>query len=415
MYHNLIECEIIVVDNNPSNRASATLRKQVNEWHKKGNAGARYIEATDKIGAAYTRNVGFAEAEGEFVLALDCHVLLSMHAIGRLLKYYTINRETTSLLTGPLLPSSLNPKKISTHFDDVWRGGSHGIWGRAFQDLDGRNFSVIEDNEKAKFIALESGEALEGYPDLPFKNHENALDRQGYRRLGILPSDDFVIPAQGLWLFSCRKDAWIPFPESFSGVGGSDKFLHAKFRQAGRESRCLGFLSGVHRFERQCVSKIPNTILDQTRNLVLGHNDLGLPLDRMKEHLVPKYVDQKNWDLIVSDPVGYSPRLQSIPRPSPVAPRKIGPGSHLKMILEEMGIESKPNCSCRGLMTLMDQRGVAWVKRPEKKAFLLSEMRDNLENYGWSERLRAGIIAAWNNLPLSLEGLFDEAIRRCEA
>ncbi|MGD9723282.1 MAG: hypothetical protein AB7O59_18385 [Pirellulales bacterium] len=39
----------------------------------------------------------------------------------------------------------------------------------------------------------------------------------------------------------------------------------------------------------------------------------------------------------------------------------------------------------------------------------------NNSKWGWGEKLSAGIKAAWSGLPLSLEGLYDEAVNRAEA
>jgi hypothetical protein len=117
----------------------------------------------------------------------------------------------------------------------------------------------------------------------------------------------FEIPAQGLGLFTCRKEAWLGFNEHFRGFGGEEWYIHDKFRQAGHRVMCLPFLRWVHRFGRPGGTKYTLSLWNKVRNYVIGHNELGLPLDRLKEHFVkPKRMSEEQWKYLVTDPIGHA-------------------------------------------------------------------------------------------------------------
>jgi hypothetical protein len=122
-----------------------------------------------------------------------------------------------------------------THMEPVWRDGMWGIWG-----YDKR------------------GDDVDGPP--------------------------FNIPAHGMGLFACRKDAWLGFNKGFRGFGGEECYIHEKFRQAGRNTLCLPFLRWLHRFPRPAGLPYPIRWEDRIHNYVLGHEELGLDPAPMLAH-----------------------------------------------------------------------------------------------------------------------------------
>ncbi len=206
---------------------------------------------------------------------------------------------------------------ISTHFADFWRGEMWGIWGQAWEACEGgERFTVMDGGGRARFVSLEMGSipltssaaCQKTYPDIPYAGHEPALSALGFRPLGFDPDDEFEIPGMGLGLFSCRRDAWLGFNKDFRGFGGEEMYIHEKFRQAGARCLCVGFLKWVHRFGRPAGVKYPLTRWNKVRNYVLGHNEIGRPLDEVYEHFVKSgLVPPVEWDSLVEDPTRLMP------------------------------------------------------------------------------------------------------------
>ena len=224
LYQDLDDTELLVVDN----FGCDDTQRLVEGWVK-----GRYIRATDTVGTAAPRELVFREAHAEAVLCCDSHVLFFPGAIGRLKAFYRDHPDCADLLQGPLVYDDL--ENISTHFDPVWRGQMWGIW---------------------------------------------ATDARGKDSDG----EPFEIPMQGLGAFSCRKSAWLGFNSRFRGFGGEEGYIHEKFRQAGRRTLCLPFLRWSHRFSRPRGVPYPLYVEDKLRNYLIGHSELGLPLQPIVEH-----------------------------------------------------------------------------------------------------------------------------------
>ena len=357
MYHDLSDVELLVVDNcpidNPQRKANAeTLRGLLEGWIRSSGIPARYLHAPEMIGTSAPRDRVFREASGAAVLCIDSHVLLWPGAVQRLIRYYEEHPDSTDLVCGPILWDDL--KSGSTHFDDQWRGEMWGTWGQAWQTpclraehvsapsssteqhvhapsplTTGDLFSVVEGEDKqAKFLPLamnpvpitSSGRCGVTFPSLPYAGHEKALVAAGYRRMGVDPNDVFEVPGQGLGLFSCRKEAWPGFNPHALGFGGEEMYIHEKFRQRGDRTLCLGFLKWGHRFHRGQAPTYPLTRWNKVRNYVLELNELGLPLNRVKEHFVDaKLMPAADWEYLVADPVRH---VLPPPQQAAVAPAR---------------------------------------------------------------------------------------------
>jgi hypothetical protein len=229
LYHPEIvdEIEFLVIDNHPDGACGEAL-KNLENWIP----NYRYIPTIGRTGTAI-RDVIFEEASGDYVLCIDCHVLIFAGSIRRLLAFYADNPESVDLLHGPMVYDDL--RKTTTHFEPGWRAGMYGRWA-------------------------ESGDQFDA------------------------DAEPFEIPMQGLGLFSCRKAVWPGFNPAFKGFGGEEGYIHEKFRQAGGRTLCLPFLRWVHRFARPMGIPYPNIWEDRIRNYLIGFRELGLSTSELEAH-----------------------------------------------------------------------------------------------------------------------------------
>ena len=89
-----------------------------------------------------------------------------------------------------------------------------------------------------------------------------------------------------------------------------------------------------------------------------------------------------------------------------------GPGTELRLLFGQLNLHGKDDCGCAGMAAEMDMLGAEGCRA--KAAELADRLRQKAAEVGWKEKLSAGILAAWNGLPLTIEGLLEEAIRRAE-
>ena len=261
MYHSEVidDIEFVVIDNNPDSKQGKELKKFLEE--KVSNS--TYIPFTEYTGCGI-RSKLFEYANAPAVLCIDCHVLLESGSLKKLIEYYDNNPDTKDLLQGPLVWENLN--SVSTHFDLTWRKNMLGTW-------------------------------------------------QTHETLGSNSDDKpFEIPAQGLGLFSCRKDAWLGFNKHFREFGGEEVYIHEKFRQHGRKTLCLPFLRWVHRFYRPEGPPYKLSIKSRIRNYLIGHMELKIPLDEMMDHFESEgkmnQDDMKKMILDVMNETGYKPSFK---------------------------------------------------------------------------------------------------------
>jgi hypothetical protein len=218
---------LVVVDNNPLGSAAWSLKALEEQVQ-----GLRYVPAGDVRGTAVRDRV-FREANSDWVLCVDAHVLLDGGALARLLDFVEANQDCRDLLQGPLLDGSNG--HVATHWAPAWRDGMFGTWATDERGVD---------------------------PDAP----------------------PFEIPMQGLGLFACRTDAWPGLNAGFRGFGGEEGYLHEKFRAAGRRTVCLPFLRWVHRFARPGGAPYEVRWEDRIRNYLLGWEEVGLPTQPILDH-----------------------------------------------------------------------------------------------------------------------------------
>lgn len=89
-------------------------------------------------------------------------------------------------------------------------------------------------------------------------------------------------------------------------------------------------------------------------------------------------------------------------------------------IMQELGIEAKPNCSCKATAKKMDQLGVEGCE--QQRQWIVQQLETNAAKWSWLEVLAIAASNAVNPLALSLafrgnvyHALLDEAIARAKS
>lgn len=230
LYHPeiLSDVEFVIIDNHPDGPCAEELKKL-----ESAIPNLRYIPVNDVVGTTIKERI-FTEANGEFVLCMDCHVMFAPGSLKRLLDFFANNATTIDLHHGPMVHDDL--KSLNTQWKiDKWSSGMLGKW---FTDPRGLN----ADNPP------------------------------------------FEIEAQGMGVFACRKAAWPSFNPDFRGFGGEEVYIHGKFRARGGKTLCLPFLIWLHRFGRPMGIKYPNNWEDRIRNGMIGYDELGMDTADMIAH-----------------------------------------------------------------------------------------------------------------------------------
>lgn len=320
LYHDaeiLKDTELVIVDNHPGTPDSQFCKELVTRLN--GLHSVKYVDMPTPVGTSCSRNKVFETASGEYVLCIDCHVLLEQFSLETLLDYYTQHPGTNDLLSGPLVYDTL--VHTTTHFDPIWRAEMYGIWGSARCckcGFGGVHFSLQEElgpnnvpMNRTKAFLIPTGLPINScfkcgqtIPVEEWNGHERKFESYGYSLLAD-QDEPFEIPGCGLGLFSCRKEAWLGFNEHARGFGGEEMYIHEKYRQAGFKSICIPTVRWVHRFGRPEGVKYPLTRWNKIRNYVLEFNELGLDLQPIYDHFVAsKFMPEWEWQGLIEDPIG---------------------------------------------------------------------------------------------------------------
>ncbi len=243
LYHpEVTDCtEIVVLDNHPDGPCARLLKDL--EQHV---AGYRYVPY-GRVHGNWVRDLLFREANAEFVLVMDSHVLFPPGALAKLVKYLEGHPDTADLWQGPLMADNLKP--LATHFDPVWRGGMYGTWATDPRGLD---------------------------PEAP----------------------PFDIPMQGAGVFGCRRAAWPGYNPRLRGFGVEEGYLHEKIRRAGGRTLCLPFLGWVHRFGRPFGPRFAVSVEDRVRNWLIAQDELGLDPGPAIAHFQQHFGDESARSLV---------------------------------------------------------------------------------------------------------------------
>ena len=233
--------EFIVIDNNPESQHGQETKKLSN-WV--GNI--KYIPYTQKQSTS-VRNEIFKNAEGQYTICMDPHVLLAPGSIETLLEYYEKNPDCKNIVQGPMIYDDLI--SYATSFKPEWRDHMYGTW----------------DTDTA---SCEKGEP-------------------------------FSIPMMGLGTFSCETKNWLGFNEDFIGFGGEEWYIHEKFRKNGGDAVCIPQFKWLHRFGRPDGVKYKLILEDRIWNYYVGwielYEDLEHPMVKsIEEHFKSQNVNINN-------------------------------------------------------------------------------------------------------------------------
>lgn len=229
LYHQevLSQLSFLIVDNHPQSTHGKQTQKFIGKLQN-----ARYIPF-EEYSSTSIKDILFREAETEFVLCIDSHVLLETGSIRCLLDYFKLHPDTNNLYQGPLVYDDL--KHYSSSMNPEWRGGMYGTW---------------KTDKEAKSADAE-----------PFEIH-----------------------MQGTGLMACRKETWPGFNARFRGFGGEEGYIHEKFKRAGHKTICLPFLRWIHRFGRPDGPKYRNDWRDRIRNYYIGFQELNWDCSPIDAH-----------------------------------------------------------------------------------------------------------------------------------
>lgn len=288
----LSQIEFLIVENN----SSCPHAKAVKNFAAKHRGMVRVVDLDEKQGTSCTRNKIIEEATTNFVMVMDCHILLCpvVDTLDKLLQFINYNSKSEDLYSGPLVFD--NMREIYTHFNDEWGGGMWGRWGTAWRCVcEAFNFSVVPEGKKCKFVSLDTQQELKkcGYcernfpSDMNHAGHEGKLSSEGFDRIGFDPKEKpFEIFAQGLGLFLTRKNSWLKFNEDQSGFGGEECYIHEKYRRAGRKCVCLPFLKWIHRFGRPEGVQYGVSTEQKLKNYIYEFKELGLDPTPLRRHFI---------------------------------------------------------------------------------------------------------------------------------
>ena len=216
LFHPLVT-EVVVIDNNPESKDGKLNEKLCNH---KSNLKIQYIKYTEKK-TSFCKGEVFKYATNEYVVICDSHILFLPNAFDKLKNFYINHHQKNDLVQGPLIYD--DGKTISTHLDTEWGTNFYGRW-----------------------------------------------------QTKITNDEWFEIPAQGMGVFSCKKNEWLGFNKLFTGFGGEEHYIHEKYRQAGGRCICVNDFRWMHRFDRPDGAPFPNILEERFRNYIIGRIELNL-------------------------------------------------------------------------------------------------------------------------------------------
>lgn len=193
------------------------LPKKTESLHNLANlCGGKYVHAPKDKGPAHAKNTVFENADGEYVLLLDSHVILQPGAIDYIIDGINGDFIGKDMWCGPLLNE--NSECIATHMEPKWRGDFFGIW-----------------------------ETRRPIPDV------------------------FEIPMHGTAMFLMKKEYWPGFSKNFSGFAGEEGYIHEMVRRNGGRVMFHKKLGWVHRFMRSKPAGYRLDMIDKIYNYLIAY------------------------------------------------------------------------------------------------------------------------------------------------
>lgn len=205
-----------------------------------GLSKTRYVHKPKANGPAHAKNSVFEEARGEYVLLLDCHVLLNRNCLENIFNLIAKDRIKNNIISGPLLNEAGD--LYATELVPKLRGDFFGIW---------HNDPLLANGTLIEKIVWGMGSA-------------------------------FIL---------CKKQAWHDvggFPKNFRGFGGEEGIISELFRHKGGEHICNMGLGWVHRFMRTKPLSYTCTVNDKMRNYLIGAYLTGYNVHQFVEYFKRK-------------------------------------------------------------------------------------------------------------------------------
>jgi hypothetical protein len=203
--------EIVVVDNDPLGNPDDTSEDSHSGKAKRlcNRIGATYEHYTAVHGTAAAKGRIFDIATGEWVMVIDCHVMLPTMVLDQFIGWIRKQpSDCKDLVQGPLIGDGGLGDIIGTHFRESWGGLMFGQW---------------------------------------------AIDERVHGDV----MEPFEIPMQGCGMFACRRDQWPGFHPLLRGFGPEEWHIHQRIRRNGGRCLCLPVLSWCHRFGNPDGTKPP--------------------------------------------------------------------------------------------------------------------------------------------------------------
>lgn len=193
--------EIVVVDNDPNGKPDEASESN-HSWKARQiceRVGARYEHYTAVAGTAAAKGRIFDVATGDWVLVVDCHVMLPTMVLDLFLGWIRQQpADCKDLIQGPLIGDGGLNDIIGTQMNPGWGSLMYGQW------------------------------------------HTDPRVRESL--------EPFEIQMHGCGLFACKRDQWPGFHPLLRGFGPEEWHIHQRVRRNGGKVYCLPFLKWCHRF-----------------------------------------------------------------------------------------------------------------------------------------------------------------------
>lgn len=202
--------EIVVIDNDPKGDPNDQSEDSHSGKAKRlcDRIGARYEHFTKVAGTAAAKGRIFDVATGQWVLVVDCHVILPTLTLDLFLGWILQQpQDCRDLIHGPLIGDGGLDDIIGTEMRPGWGSLMYGQW------------------------------------------HTDPIVHESL--------EPFEIQMHGCGLFACRRDQWPGFHPLLRGFGPEEWHLHQRIRRNGGKVFCLPWLKWCHRFGNPDGTKPP--------------------------------------------------------------------------------------------------------------------------------------------------------------
>jgi hypothetical protein len=256
--------ELLAVDNDPTTGDGYDTRKFCMKL-----PNCRYVGCGPRQGTFVGKEMCMQNANTEYVLVCDSHIVFQDGALLKLLRFLTEMGPCNDLFHGPICNERW--EIFGTHMNPALGDGNFGRWG-SYRDENGM---VIDNCELYK------------------------------------------VPMQGMGVFLARRDTWPGFHPALFHFGSEEGYIHEKYRLLGREVWSIPFLKWWHRFRQKSIRyQYPMSAEHKYRNYHIAWTEVGLPLEVIEPAYIeiPDDIKQQIRDNVVS--LGIRP----IPKPANYVP-----------------------------------------------------------------------------------------------